>query len=299
MQEEAFVGADEQRAREAALVATVLESLRETPDPRLKLVLESLVRHLHGFLSETRLTEDEWRAGIEFLTAAGHITDARRQEFVLLSDVLGASMQTIAINNQAYADATEATVLGPFFVGGAPEVELGGDIAFGAPGEPCWVEGAVRDTDGHPVPGAVLEVWECDGDGLYDVQYGADRTAARGRLCADGDGNFCFWALTPVPYPIPHDGPVGRLLEATGRSPMRAPHMHLLVSAPGERTLITHIFVEGEELRQGDAVFGVKESLVREFARQPPGMRTPDGRELGDRSWTRVRFDVVLAPAGV
>lgn len=299
MEDQAFEGAGEQKAREEALVAAVLESFRETPDARLKLVLESLVRHLHGFLCETRLTEEEWRAGIEFLTAAGHITDARRQEFVLLSDVLGASMQTIAINNEAYANATEATVLGPFFVEGAPEVELGGDIAFGAPGEPCWVEGVICGTDGYPVPGAVLEIWECDEDGLYDVQRGADHTAARGRLRADSDGNFRFWALTPVPYAIPHDGPVGRLLEATGRSPMRAPHLHFLVSAPGKRTLITHIFVEGEALRQGDAVFGVKQSLVREFARLSPGTATPDGRQLGDRSWTRVRFDIVLAPAGV
>jgi hydroxyquinol 1,2-dioxygenase len=292
---------DEQQTREQALVDAVLESFAHTPNGRLRLVLESLTRHLHAFLRETRLTEEEWRAGIDFLTAAGHITDERRQEFVLLSDVLGASMQTIAINNEAYANATEATVLGPFFVAGAPEVELGGDIAFGAPGEPCWVQGTVSDTDGNPLPGALLEVWECDEEGLYDVQYASERTAARGRLRSDEQGGFRFWALTPVPYPIPHDGPVGRLLEATGRSPMRAPHLHFLVSAPGRRTLITHIFVEGDDLRRGgDAVFGVKESLVREFARQPPGTPTPDGRELGpDRSWTRVRFDIVLAPAGV
>jgi len=292
---------DEQEAREEALVADVLASFADTPNPRLKLVLESLVAHLHAFLRETRITEEEWRAAIEFLTAAGHITDERRQEFVLLSDVLGASMQTIAINNQAYAGATEATVLGPFFVAGAPDVELGGDIAFGAPGEPCWVEGSVSDTDGNPLPGALLEVWECDEDGLYDVQHGSDRTAARGRLRADARGDFHFWALTPVPYPIPHDGPVGKLLEATGRSPMRAPHLHFLVSAPGRRRLITHIFVEGEDLRHGgDAVFGVKESLVRDFVRQPPGTPTPDERELdAGRSWSRVRFDIVLAPAGI
>jgi hydroxyquinol 1,2-dioxygenase len=298
-QAQTMAGADEQEAREAALVAAVLESFRETPDARLRFVLESLVRHLHGFIRETRLSEEEWRAGIDFLTAAGHITDERRQEFVLLSDVLGASMQAIAINNQAYANATEATVLGPFFVADAPEVALGGDLAFGAPGEPCWVQGSVSDTDGNPVPGALLEIWECDEDGLYDVQHGGDRAAARGRLLADADGDFRFWALTPVPYPIPHDGPVGKLLDAAGRSPMRAPHLHFLVSAPGKRTLITHIFVEGEELREGDAVFGVKESLVREFARQPAATPTPDGRVLGDRTWTRVRFDIVLAPAGV
>ncbi len=290
----------EQQAREEALVAAVLESFRETPDARLKLVLESLTRHLHAFLRETRVSEAEWRAGIEFLTAAGHITDDRRQEFVLLSDVLGASMQTIAINNEAYADATEATVLGPFFVEGAPQVELGGDIAFGAPGEPCWVEGSVRDTDGNPLPGAVLEIWECDEDGFYDVQYEGERTAARGRLLADEHGSFRFWALTPVPYPIPHDGPVGKLLASCGRSPMRAPHLHFMVSAPGRRTLITHIFVEGEALRSGgDAVFGVKESLVREFRRQAPGTPAPDGRALAEHGWARVRFEIVLAPAGV
>jgi hydroxyquinol 1,2-dioxygenase len=291
---------DEQQAREEALAQAVVDSFAETPDARLRFVLESLTRHLHAFLRETRLTEEEWRAGIDFLTAAGHITDDRRQEFVLLSDVLGASMQTIAINNEAYANATEATVLGPFFVEDAPDVELGGDIAFGAAGEPCWVEGSVRDTDGRPLPGAVLEIWECDEDGFYDVQYAGERTAARGRLRADDQGAFRFWALTPVPYPIPHDGPVGRLLEAAERSPMRAPHLHFLVSAGGCRTLITHIFVEGDELRRGgDAVFGVKESLVREFERQPAGTPTPDGRDVAGQGWARVRFEIVLAPAGV
>ncbi|HEX3615474.1 MAG TPA: dioxygenase [Solirubrobacteraceae bacterium] len=291
---------DEQQAREQALVRAVVESFGQSDDARLETVLVSLTRHLHAFLRETRLTEQEWRAGIDFLTAAGHITDDRRQEFVLLSDVLGASMQTIQVNNEAYADATEATVLGPFFVADAPQVELGGDISFGAPGQPCWVEGSVRDTDGVPLPGAVLEIWECDEDGLYDVQYEGERSAARGRLRADERGEFRFWALTPVPYPIPHDGPVGKLLAATARSPMRAPHLHFLVSAPGCRTLITHIFVEGTALRTGgDAVFGVKESLVRDFVQQPAGTPTPDGRELGERDWTRVRFDIVLAPAGV
>jgi hydroxyquinol 1,2-dioxygenase len=290
---------DEQQAREEALVRAVVESFEQTGDARLRAVLESLTRHLHAFLRETRLTEQEWRVGIDFLTAAGHITDDRRQEFVLLSDVLGASMQTIAINNEAHANATEATVLGPFFVEHAPEVALGGDVAFGAPGQPCWVQGSVRDTDGVPLPGAVLEIWECDEDGLYDVQHEGERTAARGRLRADERGEFRFWALTPVPYPIPHDGPVGKLLAATARSPMRAPHLHFLVSAPGQRTLITHIFVEGEALRTGgDAVFGVKQSLVREFERQPSGTPAPDGRELGGQDWARVRFDIVLAPAG-
>jgi hydroxyquinol 1,2-dioxygenase len=287
-----------QQAREEELVELVTASFRNTPDPRLKLLMDALVRHLHAFLREVRLTEAEWLAAIGFLTETGHITDDRRQEFILLSDVLGASMQTIAINNEAYANATEATVFGPFFVDGSPEIEAGGDLAGGAAGEPCWVEGTVTDTDGKPVAGALIEVWEADADGFYDVQYADGRTAARGHLRSDADGGYRFWALTPTPYPIPHDGPVGRLLAAAGRSPMRASHLHFMVSAPGQRTLVTHIFVRGDELLSRDAVFGVKESLVKDFEQEAAGTPAPDGRDLGGRSWSRVRFDIVLAPSG-
>ena len=161
----------EQTAVEEDLIERVLASFAQTQDPRLKTVMESLTRHLHAFIRDVRLTEDEWNAAIEFLTAVGHITDDRRQEFVLLSDVLGASMQTIAVNNEAYENATEATVFGPFFVEDAPEIPIGGDIAGGASGQPCWAEGTVTDTAGNPVPGARIEVWEADDDGFYDVQY--------------------------------------------------------------------------------------------------------------------------------
>ncbi|MER6225293.1 intradiol ring-cleavage dioxygenase [Streptomyces sp. 900105755] len=288
----------EQQAREAEITRQVLDSFGDCTDPRLKEVMESLVRHLHAFVREVRLTEDEWGKGIDFLTRAGHITDDRRQEFILLSDVLGASMQTVAVNNQAYGDATEATVFGPFFVEENPEIENGGDIASGAAGEPCWVEGTVTDSTGKPVPGARIEVWEADEDGFYDTQYGDDRTAARAHLFAGADGGYRFWGLTPTPYPIPHDGPVGELLAATGRSPMRASHLHFMVSAPGLRTLVTHIFVKGDELLDHDAVFGVKKSLVKEFRRQRPDTPAPDGRDLGGRAWSRVEFDIVLAPDG-
>jgi hydroxyquinol 1,2-dioxygenase len=287
-----------QRAREEELVELVTASFRNAEDPRLKLLMQALTRHLHAFLREVRLTEGEWQRAIAFLTETGHRTDDRRQEFILLSDVLGASMQTIAINNEAYGDATEATVFGPFFVEGSPEIEAGGDIAGGAAGEPCWVSGTVTDTDGRPVPGALIEVWEADADGFYDVQYADDRTAARGHLFSDAGGGYQFWALTPTPYPIPHDGPVGQLLAATGRSPMRASHLHFMVSAAGKRTLVTHIFVRGDELLDRDAVFGVKESLVMDFEREAAGTAAPDGRDLGGRGWSRVRFDIVLAPAG-
>ena len=202
----------DQDESERQLTETVVASFAGTPDERLRTLMTALIRHLHAFAREVRLTESEWAAAIDFLTEAGHITDDKRQEFILLSDVLGLSMQTITINHAAEGDVTESTVLGPFFVAGSPEIGQGGDIASGAPGEPCWVEGSVRDVDGRPIPGALLEVWQADDDGFYDVQYADDRTAARGHLVADGDGECRFWALTPTPYPIPADGPVGRLL---------------------------------------------------------------------------------------
>jgi hydroxyquinol 1,2-dioxygenase len=284
-----------QEAAELDVVWRVVDSFAGTPDPRLRLLLEELVRHLHGFIRQVRLTEAEWSAAVEFLAAAGRITDDKRQEFILLSDVLGASVQTVAVNNPISGGSTEATVFGPFFVSNAPEVQRGGDIAFGAQGEPCWVEGRVTDVHGAPVPGARLEVWEADDDGFYDVQYDDGRVAARAHLHTDEDGGYRFWALTPRPYPIPHDGPVGALLAATGRSPYRAPHLHFMATAPGMRRLITHIFVRGGEHLDSDAVFGVKESLVKDFVGHGPDEPGPDGRTLAG-TWTSVRFDIVLPP---
>lgn len=287
----------EQEAVEAGLVEAVVASFDACSDPRLKEVMVSLVRHLHAFIRDVRLTEEEWGEAIEFLTRAGHITDDVRQEFILLSDTLGASMQTININNAAYENATEATVFGPFFVEDAPHVELGGDVAFGAPGEPCWVEGTVTDTHGNPLAGARIEVWEADEDGLYDVQYDAGKRSARGHLFSAADGSYRFWGLTPTPYPIPDDGPVGQMLAAVGRSPLRASHLHFMVSHPGTRTLVTHIFPEGDPIGERDSVFGLKQSLVKRFEQQAAGTPTPDGRVV-EGTWSRVRFDIVLAPVG-
>jgi hydroxyquinol 1,2-dioxygenase len=286
----------EQNAREEELLQTVLASFDGAADDRLRSVMQALVRHLHAFIRDVRLTEEEWNAAISFLTACGRITDDRRQEFILLSDVLGASMQVVAINNEAYANATEATVFGPFFDRDAPSIANGGDISFGAAGEPCWVEGTVKDTAGNPIAGARIEVWEADEDGFYDIQYRDHRKAARARLFSDDNGGYRFWGLTPTPYSIPHDGPVGNLLETVGRSPMRASHLHFMVAAPGKRTLVTHIFVAGDELLERDAVFGVKESLVMDFVPHEPYEPTPDGREVDGRTWSSVRFDIVLAP---
>lgn len=288
----------EQNRREQELVDRVVASFGGTHSPRLRQLMQALVRHLHSYVREVRLSEQEWQAAIRFLTECGHITDDRRQEFVLLSDVLGVSMQTIAVNNEAIGDATEATVFGPFFVEGSPRIQRGDDLAFGAKGQPCWVRGTVRDLAGRPVAGARIEVWEADEDGLYDVQYLDERVCARGHLFSGDDGGYDFWALTPAPYPIPNDGPVGRLLAASGRSPMRASHLHFMVSAPGYRTLVTHIFVAGCDYLDRDSVFGVKESLVKNFVRHPAQERPSDGHEIAGPSWASVDFDIVLAPVG-
>lgn len=285
----------EQSAREADLIRRVVASFDETSDERLQFLLVELTRHLHSYVRTVRLTEEEWNAAIEFLTRVGHITSQNRQEFILLSDVLGVSMQTVAVNNEAVGDATEATVFGPFFVNDAPLIENGGDMAGGAPGEPAWVDGTVRDIHGAPIPGARIEVWEADEEGLYDVQHDDGRVYGRAHLFADDEGAYRFWGLFPTPYPIPDDGPVGDMLRATGRSPYRASHLHFMVTAPGFRTLVTHIFVRGDELLDRDSVFGVKESLVHDWTHHDASEPTPDGR-IVEGSWARTRFDIVLAP---
>ncbi|MDQ4502472.1 dioxygenase [Sinomonas sp. ASV322] len=286
----------EQAKIEQALTDRVVASFGDTQNPRLRQLLDALTRHLHAFVREVRLTEEEWNAAIRFLTETGHLTDDKRQEFILLSDVFGLSMQTVNVNNKTHGDATEATVFGPFFLEDAPEIPIGGDIAGSAHGQPCWVDGTVSDTDGNPVPGARIEVWEADDEGFYDVQYADGRVAGRAHLFADDEGRYAFWGITPTPYPIPHDGPVGKLLAAVGRSPLRCAHLHFMVTAPNLRTLVTHIFVEGDpQLVAGDSVFGVKDSLIKPFHTQLAGTPTPDGRVLsGD--WARTTFDIVLAP---
>ena len=187
---------DAQSDIEENLTRTVMQSFAGCQDDRLTFVMQALVKHLHAFIRDVRLTEDEWNAAIEFLTAVGHITDDRRQEFILLSDVLGASMQTINVNNVAHGDATEATVFGPFFTENSPRIDNGGDIAGGAAGQPCWVEGTVTDVAGRPIPNARIEVWEADEDGFYDVQYADERVSGRAHLFSDDDGRYRFWCLT-------------------------------------------------------------------------------------------------------
>jgi hydroxyquinol 1,2-dioxygenase len=278
------------------LLDEVIASFDGAESARYREVMTSLVRHLHAFVDEVGLTETEWARAIEFLTRTGQISDGKRQEFVLLSDVLGVSMATVAANAPDSPDATESTVLGPFFVAGSPQFELGDDISGGAAGDPCYVDGSVSDTTGAPIAGARLEVWQSDEDGFYDVQYEGGAVANRGHLFSADDGGYRFWAVRPAPYPIPYDGPVGELLTAAGRGPMRPAHIHFLVSAPGYHTVTTHIFVDGGDYLHDDAVFGVKDSLIYPFEDREPGP-APDGRQV-DGPWSSVHFDIVLAPLG-
>ena len=282
------------RSTEEALTEEVLSRFEGSDSQRFKEVTQSLVRHLHSFIREVGLTEEEWEKGIEFLTRTGHITDDKRQEFILLSDVLGASMQVININNRKPQQATQATVFGPFFVEDAPHYENGDDLSGGAKGEPCYMHGRILNTSGEPIPGANIEVWQSDEDGFYDVQYeSVEGMQNRGQLEADGEGNYYFWAVKPVAYPIPGDGPVGELLAAANRSPMRPAHVHFMVQAPGYDTLITHVFEAGDKYLDSDAVFGVKDSLITDFERHEAG-RSPDGALLEEPFYT-MNYDLVLS----
>jgi hydroxyquinol 1,2-dioxygenase len=250
----------------------VLASFANTPDPRLKEIISSLIKHLHNFARDVKLTEEEWFKGIQYLTATGHKCTGTRQEFILLSDVLGLSMLTIAMNQDKPAGCTEATVFGPFFLEEAPRYELGADVSNGAKGAPCWVEGRILGLEGEPIPNATINVWQADDDGLYDVQYeDLGHSQARGILKSDAEGRYYFKTIVAEPYPIPTDGPVGVLLNATKRHPWRPAHLHFMVEAPGYQRLITHVFRDKDGYLDSDAVFGVRQSLIADWTQQPDG----------------------------
>lgn len=255
----------------------VLARLADTPEPRLKQIMTSLVQHLHAFAREVRLTEAEWLKGIEFLTATGHKCDHQRQEFILLSDTLGLSMLTVAMNNDKPAGCTEATVFGPFHVDNAPQYGHGDDVANGAAGHPCLVSGSVRGLHGEPIADAMIDVWQSDAEGFYDVQKpGLDQAQCRGVLRSGEDGCFHFRSVVAEAYPIPNDGPVGDMLRATRRHPWRPAHLHFMIKAPGYETLVTHVFRDGDPYLDSDAVFGVRQSLVADWVRQADGSTTLD-----------------------
>ncbi len=259
---------------ETTITEAVVERFGATPDPRLREVIQSLVRHLHGFVRDVEPSFAEWEAAISFLTRTGQKCDDKRQEFILLSDTLGVSMLVDAINHRLPEGATPTTVLGPFYVENAPELPLGAEVAQAMKGERLHVSGQVRSAGGAPLAGALVDIWHSDEDGFYDVQRPAEENASlRARFRTDAEGRFHFWTLLPTAYPVPTDGPVGEMLTATGRHPMRPAHVHFMIAASGHETLVTHVFVAGDEYLDSDAVFGVKQELIAEFTRAPEGHR--------------------------
>jgi len=275
------------------ITAQVVASFADAP-PRLREVMSALAEHLHRFVVDVRLTPEEWRVAIALLTATGHITSEERQEFILWSDALGVSMLVDALEHDLPPGATESTVLGPFYVPDSPLREYGANIASQPAGDPAWVSGRVLTTDGDPIAGAELDVWQNGDNELYAVQDAdAPEEHLRARFRTRDDGTYGFIGVRPVPYRIPSDGPVGRMLQATGRHPWRPAHIHLIVRARGYRTLTTHIFDSTSEHLDADAVFAVKPSLLRAFVRRsaddpaaPPGIAGV---------WYSVENDLVLA----
>lgn len=252
---------------EALSAETVIDRIGAGADPRLRRIMASLITHLHGFIKDVALTEAEWEQAIGFLTETGRMCSGTRQEFILLSDVLGVSMLVDAINHRKPEPATQSTVFGPFHVDGAPVRQMGESISLDGKGEPCLFRGRVLDTDGNPVAGATVDVWSDNADGFYDVQQPDIQPPFnnRGVFLTGEDGRYAFRGVRPVSYPIPSDGPVGRMLAALGRHPWRPAHMHFLIGALGFERLTTHIFVAGDGYLESDAVFGVKDQLIVDF----------------------------------
>lgn len=281
------------------LTQEVMQAFATPQAGRLGEVMASLVKHLHAFTREVDLTPEEWLAGLQFLTQTGQISTERRPEFILLSDVLGLSMMVVSLTqareSKSIAGATEATVEGPFYWPGAPEVELGGNIAEGVVGEPAYYTGTVTDVQGKPLPGALLDLWSGDGDGNYDVQLSSTPSMqARGKIRTDAQGRYHFWSIRPTYYPIPSDGPVGDLMRATHRSINRPGHIHMMVSADGHVPVTTHLFVANSPFLEQDAVFGKRDSLVVDFVPHAPGT-APDGTVMAQQYFT-TSYDFRLAP---
>ena len=263
--------------------------------PRLAQIMPALVKHLHAFAREVQLTHEEWITGIQWITAVGQISDDKRMEAILASDVLGLSMLTVMINGRLPEGATPPTVLGPFHIDGSPEMDAHGDISGDLPGDKLYISGVVKDLDGKPVAGAKLDVWQADEDGAYESQIPDSDVRLRGIFQTDADGRYGLWTVSPRGYAIPMDGPVGQLIHHTEISYFRPAHVHAIVSAPGHETLITHLFREGAEYLENDVVFGVRAPLITPFRQNPAG-KTPTGSTLDEPYYT-AEYDFVLAPA--
>jgi hydroxyquinol 1,2-dioxygenase len=264
-------------------------------DPRLSELMSALVRHLHAFAREVRLTEAEWMAAMQWLTRTGQISDEKREEFILASDVLGLSMLVVQMNHRLDPAATPATVLGPFHIEGSPELGYGEDMSQGVPGTPLYLSGTVVDLDGKPVAGGVLDVWQADTEGAYESQVpDVDEARLRAKYTTREDGSYCVRTIAPKGYTIPMDGPVGDLIGRTAISHFRPAHVHFLINVPGYEPLITHLFQEGAEYLDSDVVFGTKAELVVPFEPREPGP-TPDGGTSAE-PWLEARYDFVLQP---
>lgn len=266
-----------------------------TPNPRLKEIMQALVKHLHAFVREVNLTEEEWLTGIQFLTATGQMCNDIRQEFILLSDTLGVSTLKDLLNNRKPEGTTEWSILGPFYREDAPEMPLGASISGETPGDALIVSGRVLAPDGKPLAGALLDVWHADGEGYYDLQLlNPEQMNLRGRFRTDANGDYYFRSIKPTFYPIPTDGPVGKMLRTVGRHPYRPAHVHFKVSAPGYKDLTTELYVNGDPYIDSDAVFGVRESLVVDFVKHEA---EEQAAQYGVRApFYAAHYDFVLEP---
>jgi hydroxyquinol 1,2-dioxygenase len=280
---------------EKSITEAVIGRLSACDDLRFRRIMTSLITHLHDFVREVKLSEPEWLAAIQFLTDVGGTCTNQRQEFILLSDTLGVSVLVITLNHPADQGSAESTVMGPFYWDGAPDLARGSNLAEGVKGEPTIYSGRVLSADGRPLENALLDIWSGDGEGNYDMQMPDEKgMKARGRIRTDAEGRYWFRSIKPTFYPVPTDGPVGRMLFKMGRHPYRPGHIHMIVSAPGHLPVTTHLFVAGSQYLDSDAVFGMKESLVAQFDRRPAGVG-PNGERMETPFYT-VSYDFRLRP---
>ncbi len=275
----------------------VLERYAQTPDPRLRELMLSLIKHIHSFAKEVKLTADEWNFTMSFLEQTGKWCSPGRNEFMIFSDALGLSMLTVTQDYPRPAHATEPTLVGPFLLEDAPQFPMGADISAGATGTPMHAQGQILTMDGQPVANAVIDVWHSDDRGLYDVQDGLEEKGAWARavLTTGGDGRFSFWSVLPVDYPVPQDGTAIQMLKATTGRSWRPAHLHFRIRAPGQRPLITHIFDRTSKNLDGDAVFGVRPSLIADFKHQASGI-APDGKDMM-RDFYTLDYNFVMTDA--
>jgi hydroxyquinol 1,2-dioxygenase len=279
---------------ESNLTDLAAERWSNIPDPRLRQVMTAAIKHLHAFVREVEPSQQEWFAAIDWLTRIGKMCDDKRQEFILASDVMGVSMLVDAINNRMASGATPSTVEGPFHIPHSDEFPDGGNMAKDAPGIPCFVTGTVRDLDGKPIGGALLDLWQTDGEGLYEAQRGQDQYM-RGVFHSNPDGTYTVRTVAPIGYTIPMDGPIGELMSKTKISHMRPAHIHFHVAAPGHKPVVTHLFQKGDQYIETDVVFGVKEPLIVEFVKKGPG-KAPNGETVNEPFY-EVKYDFVLQKA--